>query len=72
MNKKFHSSDSFVPLWYKQMAQRALPLTLGLFAAVSAFAAVPNASSETSGITVQQAKKQITVSGTVMSYEGEK
>lgn len=72
MNKKFHSSDSFVPLWYKQMAQRALPLTLGLFAAVSAFAAVPNASSETSGITVQQAKKQITVSGTVMSDEGEK
>ena len=72
MNNKFHSSDSFVPLWYKQMAQRALPLTLGLFAAVSSFAAVPNASSETSGITVQQAKKQITVSGTVMSDEGEK
>lgn len=72
MNNKFHSSDSFVPLWYKQMAQRALPLTLGLFAAVSSFAAVPNASSETSGITVQQAKKQITVSGTVVSDEGEK
>ena len=72
MNNKFHSSNSFVPLWYKQMAQRALPLTLGLFAAVSSFAAVPNASSETSGITVQQAKKQITVSGTVMSDEGEK
>lgn len=72
MNNKFHLSDSFVPLWYKHMAQRALPLTLGFFAALSTMAAAPTSSTAPSSVTVQQAKKQITVTGTVMSDEGEK
>ena len=72
MNNKFHLSDSFVPLWYKHMAQRALPLTLGFFAALSTMAAAPTSSTAPSSVTVQQAKKQVTVTGTVMSDEGEK
>ena len=72
MNNKFHLSDAFVPLWYKHMAQRALPLTLGFFAALSTMAAAPTSSTAPSSVTVQQAKKQITVTGTVMSDEGEK
>ncbi len=72
MNNKFHLSDSFVPLWYKHMAQRALPLTLGFFAALSTMAAAPTSPTAPSSVTVQQAKKQVTVTGTVMSDEGEK
>lgn len=71
MNNKVHLSDSFVPLWYKHMAQRALPLTLGLLATVNVWAILPNTSTESAKISVQQAKKQVTVSGTVMGSDGE-